>query len=94
MPIIKSAKKKMIQDVKRTARNKVTKDKMKDSIRNVMKAVLKDPKEAEKMLPKAYSAIDVALKKNMIPKNTAARRKAKLAKAIKAAEAKSAGTAS
>jgi small subunit ribosomal protein S20 len=82
MPIIKSAVKKMRQDVKRDARNKSVKTNMKTSIKNVFETLQKDVEGAEKLLSKAYSAIDVALKKNLIKKNNAARKKSRLARAI------------
>ena len=42
----------------------------------------KSKKEAEKLLPKAYQAIDKAAKRGIIKKNTAARKKSRLVKAI------------
>lgn len=83
MPNLKHAKKKQRQDVKRTTRNKITKIKMKASMKDFMKSLQKDVNESEQMLKKAYSAIDTALKKKLIQKNNAARKKSNLAKALK-----------
>lgn len=79
MPIIKSAIKRMRQTVKRRARNLTTK-------RN-MRTALKDfagDKTAQN-LSKAQSHIDTAVKKNIMTKNTAARKKAQLARQAKEA---------
>tara|TARA_B100000745_G_scaffold53689_2_gene31882 strand:- start:1894 stop:2142 length:249 start_codon:yes stop_codon:yes gene_type:complete len=42
----------------------------------------KDAKEAEGLLPHAYKAIDKAAKRGVLKKNTAARKKSKLAKNV------------
>lgn len=82
MPIIKSAVKKMRQDAKRNVQNRSARVNMKTSIKDVFETLQKDVDGAEKLLSKAYSAIDVALKKNLIKRNNAARKKSRLAKAI------------
>ena len=72
MPIIKSAKKAARQTVKRTEHNK--------GIKKDVKAALKafKAKPSVETLSKAQSEYDKAVKKNLLKKNTAARRKAKL----------------
>ena len=56
---------------------------MRDSTKTVTElARAKDKKGAEAILPQAYKAIDKAVKKGVIKKNTAARRKSKLAKSV------------
>lgn len=82
MPIIKSAIKRMRQTLTRRARNVTTKR----NLRTALKAFSAD-KTAEN-LSKSQSEIDKAVKKNLMPKNTAARKKAQLAKAAKEAGAK------
>ena len=53
----------------------------------LLKAVtVKDVAGAEKLLPAAYQAIDKALKRGVIKSNTAARKKARLAHALKRAK--------
>ncbi|MBI4127383.1 30S ribosomal protein S20 [Candidatus Peregrinibacteria bacterium] len=83
MPIIKSAKKRVLQSAKRQARNYGVRATLKKSI----KAVLEQSKagnkaEAEKLLSAAYKVIDTAAKKHILNKKTAGRRKSMLTKAI------------
>ncbi len=78
MPIIKSAKKKLRQDVKRTKRNTVYEKEYKKAIKDV-----KNSKKKENLISsvkKAYSKIDKAYKKKVIHKNKAARLKSLVAK--------------
>ena len=72
MPIIKSAKKAARQATKRTAHNV----EIKKDIKAAVKAFRNDP--AVKSLAKAQSEFDKAVKKNLLKKNTASRRKAQL----------------
>ena len=88
MPIIKSAIKEMRKDKKKTARNRLRKEKMHDSIKAVEK-ITKEKGAAEKIseaLSAAYKAIDKAAKRNLLHKKTAARRKSKVAKMAKSAK--------
>lgn len=87
MPIIKSAVKRMRQTIKRRERNVATKR----EVKNAVKAFLEKPTAAS--LSAAQSEIDTAVKKNLISKNTAARRKANLAKVAKEAGVKLEATA-
>ncbi len=74
MPIIKSAKKKMRQDKKRTARNLVRKNNLKSLIK---KARI----EANPInLQAVFSALDKAVKVNLIHKNRSSRLKSRLSK--------------
>lgn len=83
MPITKSAKKSLRQSKKRRARNIRQKEAFKDIIKNIRKLVLENKKkEAEKLLPKAYKAIDKAAKAGVIKKNTADRKKSRLTKLV------------
>lgn len=79
MPIIKSAKKAARQSVKRTAHNQ--------QIKRTIKATLKEFKAnpTDENLRKVQSEYDKAVKKGLIKKNTASRRKANLVKILKAA---------
>lgn len=72
MPIIKSAKKAARQATKRTEHN----SEIKKSIKAALKAFKANPTPAT--LAKAQSEYDKAVKKDLIKKNTASRRKAKL----------------
>lgn len=78
MPIIKSAKKAARQSVKRTAHNQ----QIKKDIKVALKAFKANP--SEKTLAKAQSEYDKAVKKDLMKKNTASRRKAKLHAFLKA----------
>lgn len=82
MPIIKSAIKRAKQTVKRRDRNVATKRDIKDAV----KAFVAKPSAAALSL--AQSEIDTAVKKKLISKNTAARRKAGLSRIAKAAGVK------
>lgn len=77
MPIIKSAVKRMRQTAKRRERNVG----IKKDIKGAVKAFVAEP--SAKNLSKAQSELDKAVKKGLIKKNTAARRKASLAAAAK-----------
>jgi small subunit ribosomal protein S20 len=83
MPNTKSAVKAMRQSLRRKKYNLATKDKFKSAVKNVKKAILGGKKqEALQALQLAMKALDKAAKKHVIHKNTAARRKSRLAKAI------------
>lgn len=82
MPIIKSAIKRMKQTTKRRERNVG----IKRDIKSAVKAFLAKP--TSKALSEAHSELDTAVKKKLIKKNTAARRKSNLAKVAKEAGVK------
>jgi len=82
MPIIKSATKKMKQDERRRARNLRTKR----TLRTAVKAF--ETKPSFDLLRAAQSAIDTAVKKNVLSKAAAARRMSHLSAAAKAAGVK------
>lgn len=82
MPIIKSAIKRAKQSIKRRERNVGIKKDIKDAT----KAFLAKP--TAKGFSAAQSEIDIAVKKGLIKKNTAARRKMQLSKVSKAAGVK------
>lgn len=82
MPIIKSAIKRAKQATVRRTRNVATKRNVKDAV----KAFITKPTAAA--LSAAHSEIDTAVKKNILNKNTAARRKANLSKIAKEAGVK------
>ena len=82
MPIIKSAKKAARQAEKRTEHNV----EIKKAIKAALKAFKANP--TPENLSKAQSEYDKAVKKDLMKKNTAARRKAKLHEIAKAAGVK------
>ncbi|MFA5001279.1 MAG: 30S ribosomal protein S20 [Candidatus Paceibacterota bacterium] len=80
MPIIKSAKKAL----RGSKAKKVFNDRRAKAMKLAIKGVKKlTGSEAQKELAKAYQAIDKAAKRGIIKKNTAARKKSRLAKSIK-----------
>lgn len=79
MPLIKSAVKRARQTIKRRERNVA----IKKDVKSAYKAFVEKPTATT--LSAAQSEIDTALKKNLIKKNTASRRKANLHKIAKAA---------
>lgn len=82
MPNIKSAKKRMRQSIKRTARNRVRKEKLKKAVRAFRGALaVGEGNVVGEELKKVSRAIDKAKVKGILHKNTANRRKSRLAKA-------------
>jgi len=82
MPIIKSAIKRAKQTIKRRDRNVAVKRDLRNAIKNFT------DKPSTTTLSAAQSEIDKAVKKNILEKNTAARRKAILARTAKEAGVK------
>jgi small subunit ribosomal protein S20 len=89
MAITSSAKKAMRSSAKKHVFNVRRKEALHDATKSLLKLVSKkDIAGAEKLLPSAYKAIDKAMKRGVIKKNTAARKKSRLALAIKRAKFK------
>lgn len=89
MPIIKSAKKRASQALVRQARNYNARTAVRKSLRAIADAVKAgDMSVAEKGVAQAYKVIDTAAKKNVLHKNTAARRKALVARMVSGIESK------
>lgn len=87
MPIIKSAVKRMRQTAKRKARNQSVKRELRVEVKAFSAAIAKkDTKKAGEALKKVQSNLDKAVKKNILKKNTAARKLSQLT-----AQAKSIG---
>lgn len=82
MPIIKSAIKRMKQTAVRRERNVATKK----SLKGAVKAFMEKP--TAESFKAAQSEIDTAVKKNVLNKGTAARRKSQLSKIAKEAGVK------
>ncbi len=84
MPITRNAKKAHRVSLTKKAANDRTKKVLKEGVKTVEKlAHAKQWSEAKTTLAKAYSAIDKAVKKGVIKKNTAARKKARLSRISK-----------
>ncbi len=86
MPNIKSAKKRVLVNNKKTEQNKNIRSAVKTEIKKI-DALIKENKleEAKQCLAEAFKAIDMATTKNILHKNNASNKKAKLAKKIDAA---------
>jgi len=83
MPITTAAKKALRQSKRRQQRNVKIRNKIKTITRQVNDLVADGKKsEAEKILQQAYSALDKAVKKNILKKKTVARKKSRLARVI------------
>jgi len=89
MPITKGAKKALRASDRKAVFNLRRKRVLRTEVKNV-KDLIKEGKveEAAKSLPAAYQALDKAAKMSTITKNHAARKKSRLAKAVKKASAK------
>jgi small subunit ribosomal protein S20 len=83
MPTTKSAMKAMRQSIKRRVRNTKVKETYKGAVKDLKKLITAAKKtETAEALKKAMSALDKAVKKNVIHKNKASRLKSRLMKAI------------
>lgn len=81
MPITKSAKRALRESLKKRVHNLFYKKKIKTLVKKLYSFVLeKKTEEAKKILPIVYKLLDKAAKEKVIKKNTAARRKSRLAK--------------
>ena len=78
-----SAKKRARQDAKRRGRNRWRKQQMKDALRGFEEAVKAgDKTKAGELLKAAYERLDKTAAKGTMHKNTANRRKSRLARAL------------
>ena len=88
MAITSSAKKAIRSSARKHVFNLRRKDALRDTTKELLKKLAaKDVKGAETLLPSAYKAIDKAAKRGVIKGNTADRKKARLAAAVKRAKA-------
>lgn len=74
----------MRQSEARLERRKPYKTRLKTELKKILILAKSDKVAAQKALPEVYSVIDTAAKKNIIHKNNASRKKAKIAKAVAA----------
>lgn len=84
MPVKKSAFKALRQDKRRAVRNKKIKSDLVALIRKVRKSIeAKDGTKASEWLNQTIKKIDKAAQIGVLKKNTAARKKSRLVKAVK-----------
>jgi small subunit ribosomal protein S20 len=88
MAITKSAKKAHRASLKKHVFNVRRKRALTSTTKNVKKLIETDATAARASLSEAYQAIDKAAKRGIIKKNTAARRKSRLAASVKRAAVK------
>lgn len=87
MPITKSAKKALRSSAKKREYNLARKTALKSAVKKLKKLVTeKKADEARKLLPEVQKVIDKAAKSNVLKKNTAARKKSRLAAMLKKAQ--------
>lgn len=86
MPNIKSSIKRVETAKTKTLRNTAKKSALKTSIKKCNEAIQTDSSSASSVLNNTVKAIDQAAAKHILHKNTAARKKSKLAKALNAAK--------
>jgi small subunit ribosomal protein S20 len=85
MPIKKSAKKYMSVSARKALKNKKVKGVYRSAVKKTREAIAnKDAKKAGEWLKKAIKALDKATQKKILKKNTVARYKSRLNKAVKA----------
>ncbi len=83
MPITKSAKKSLRKEGRRKALNMGNKKSVKDLKKQILSLVKENKKkEAQGLLGKYYKKVDKSAKAGTIKKNTANRKKARMAKAV------------
>lgn len=87
MPNIKSAKKRVIVSEKKAARNASAKSSLRTSVKKARIAIANYGEGSEAAVKEASVQLDKAVAKGLIHKNTAARKKSRMAKAINAAKA-------
>ncbi|MBI4134604.1 MAG: 30S ribosomal protein S20 [Candidatus Sungbacteria bacterium] len=83
MPVTKSAEKALRQSKRRHIQNLIKKEAFKEAVKRVRTLIAaQKAKEAKDALSLAYKALDKAAKTNVISKNTASRKKSRLAKLL------------
>ena len=82
MPNIKSAKKRVKIIEKKTAQNRATKKAYKEAVKAFEAAVKQNSDNKTELYKEAVSLVDKAWSKGVLAKNTAARKKASLAKLL------------
>lgn len=84
-----SAKKRVRQNATRAARNRPLRTRVSHAVRNAREAIEDRDADAAELVREAQSALDYAARHNVIHRNAAARRKSRLVRALKEAQAAS-----
>lgn len=86
MPNLKSAKKELRKSKSRTARNEQVRQEIKKMVKGGRRAVDAKTAEAVDMVKQTIKTLDKAVKKGVIKKNTASRKKSRLQKRLNAGQ--------
>ena len=86
MPNIKSAIKRVDVSAKQNASNVAIKSDYKTAIKKAKAAIEAKDASADELVKEAVKKLDMAASKKVLPKNTAARKKSKLTKALNASK--------
>lgn len=86
MPNIRSAKKRMRQNVKRAERNQAFRSRARTAVRKARQLIERGDPSAVEAVQEAAKALDKAASKGVIHKNNAARRKSRLMQALNKSE--------
>jgi small subunit ribosomal protein S20 len=86
LPNIKSAKKRVLVAERNHARNVAARSAVRTSVKKARLAVANKADNAEEAVKAASVSVDKAVTKGIMHKNTAARRKSRLAKALNASK--------
>ena len=84
MPITVSAKKRVRQHIRRAVRNRPVRTQLTNALRGAREAIEDGDAAAADAVREAQSALDSAVRHNIIHRNSASRRKSRLVKALKA----------
>lgn len=87
LPNIKSAIKRVSVNKKKNLRNRMVKTGVKTAVKKYNALLAQDVNAAAKQLSAAASSLDSAVAKGVVHKNTANRRKSRMAKALHKAQA-------
>jgi small subunit ribosomal protein S20 len=82
MPNTSSAKKALRNATKKKEFNLAKKQKIKNALKELRRVLSTNPSEYQATLSKSFSALDKAVKTNLLKKNTADRKKSRLAKLV------------
>lgn len=83
MANIKSAEKRIHQNERRRQRNRANRTRLRTAIKRLRSAIESgDAEQAKELLPDTLQVIDVTARKGVIHRNTAARHKSRLTKAV------------
>ena len=82
MPNIKPAKKRVLVSEKKAARNASAKSSLRTSVKKAKLAIAEKNENTAAVVKEACIRLDKAAAKGLIPKNTAARKKSRITKAM------------